>query len=85
MVYDIALESLLLFRFTRRNLTDVALVAVAFPLRKKVGKGKPVIWTGTSRPTSAWLMLLSELRPAAGMWMKGFVYAPEFLAMSTQC
>jgi hypothetical protein len=85
MVYDIALESLLLFRFTRRNLIDVALVAVAFPLRKKVGKRKPVIWTGTSRPTSAWLMLLSELRPAAGMSMKGFVYAPEFLAMSTRC
>lgn len=57
-----------------RNPTDVALVAVASPLRMKAEKRKPVIWTGTSRPTSAWLMLLSELRPAAGMSTKGFVY-----------
>jgi hypothetical protein len=82
MVCDKAPESISLFRFTRRNLTNVALVVVASLRRMKAGKRKPVILIGTLRLTSVWLMLLSELRPAAGMLTKGFVYT-SILTLST--
>lgn len=58
---------------TTQSQTDAAPVGVVSLQQLKAKKRKQGIWTGTSRLTSVWLMLLSELRTVAGMSTKGYV------------